>query len=68
MECVWPDGNPAEWGRDGGVVGKELVRHHAELLVAAHAQIGCTHAHHRTVCDVGEPLDNQPTQNGGCEL
>ena len=35
LQGVRPDGDPAERGRDGGVVGKVLVGHHVELLVAS---------------------------------
>ena len=35
LQGVRPDGDPAERSRDGGVVGKVLVGHHVELLVAS---------------------------------
>ena len=35
LQCVRPDGDPAERGSDGGVVGEVLVSHHVELLVAS---------------------------------
>lgn len=60
VQGVWPDGNPAEGGRDGGIVHEELVGHHLELLVAAHAQVGSPHADDGAVGDVGETLNNQP--------
>ena len=62
VQGVGPDGDPAKRGGDGGVVGEELVGHHAELLVAAHAQVGRTHTNHRTVGDVRKPLDDQPAR------
>ncbi len=39
VERVGPHGDPAERRRDGGVVHKELVRHHLELFVTAHSQV-----------------------------
>ncbi len=39
VERVGPHGDPAERRRDGGVVHKELVRHHLELLVTTHSQV-----------------------------
>ena len=40
LEGVGPDGDPAEGGRDGGVVGEVLVGHHVELLVTSHPERG----------------------------
>ena len=60
VEGVGPDGDTAEWRGDGGVIDKELIRHHLELLVASDAEEGCPHSDHRAVSDVGKTLHNQP--------
>ncbi len=63
VKGVGPDGNPAERSGDRGIVGEELVRHHAELFVASDAQVGGAHAHHGTVGDVRESFDDQPDKH-----
>ena len=43
VECVGPNGLPAEGHSDGRVVGEELVRHHLELPVGAHQEVRGPH-------------------------
>lgn len=43
---------------DGRVIEERLLLHHGELIVAAHAQIRCTHTHNRIVRNVGVFLNN----------
>ena len=39
LQGIRPDGDPAEGSSDGGVVGKVLVGHHVELLVASDLRV-----------------------------
>lgn len=59
VERVGPDGHASQRGGDGGVVDKELVGHHLELLVAADAEVRGAHADDAAVGDVGETLDDE---------
>ena len=59
VEGVGPDWHTGERGRDGGIVNKELVGHHLELLVTTNSQVWSPHADHGTISDVGEPLGDQ---------
>jgi len=59
VQSVGPDGHTAEWGSDGGIVDKELICHHFELLVATNTEERSTNADNATVSDVGESLDDQ---------
>ena len=42
VECVGPDGDPAEGRGDRGVVDKELICHHFKLSVTTNTQVGGT--------------------------
>ena len=45
VECVGPNGRPAEGHGDGRVVREELVRHHLELPVGAHQEVRGPHTY-----------------------
>lgn len=60
VQGVGPDGHAGEGGRDGGVVGEELVGHHGELLVGADQEVRGANPDHGAVGNVGETLHNQP--------
>lgn len=60
VQSVGPDGNAAKGSRDGGVVDKELVSHHLKLLVSSNAKVWSADTNHRSVSDVGKPLNDQP--------
>ena len=60
VEGVGPLRHAGQGGGDGGVIGKELIRHHLKLRVAAHPEEGGPHPGDGAVADVGEPLDDQP--------
>ena len=65
VKGVGPDGDAAERGGDGGVIDKELIRHHLKLLVASDAEEWRPHSNHGAVGDVGKALHDQP---GACHL
>ena len=60
VEGVGPDGDTAKGSSDGGVVDKELVSHHLELLVSTDAEVGSANTNHGSISDVGKPLNDQP--------
>merc|ERR550539_253794 len=67
LQGVRPDGDPAERGSDGGVVGKVLVGHHVELLVASNPQEGSTNSNNCTIADICKPLNNEPASSHFCQ-
>lgn len=59
IQGIWPDGHTAQRGGNGGIVHKELISHHLELLVATHTQVGSAHANDGAIGDVGKAFHNQ---------
>lgn len=57
---VGPQRRVRQRSSDRGVVQEGLLLHHGELVVAADAQVGRSHAHHRVVRDVGVLLGDDP--------
>lgn len=59
VQGVGPDRDATQGGSDGGVVDKELIGHHFELLVAANSEVGSPDTDDRSVGDVGKPLNDE---------
>lgn len=59
IQGIWPDGHTSQGGGDGGIIHKELISHHLELLVATHTKVRSTHANDGAIGDVGKTLGNQ---------
>lgn len=60
VQCVRPNWHTSQRRGDGGVVHKELIGHHLELLVTANPEVRCPYADDGAIGDVGKTLDDQP--------
>lgn len=67
VQGVRPDGYTTQRSRDGGVVDEELVSHHFELFVTAHAKIRSPHSDNRTVGDVCETFYDESSSSHLCQ-
>lgn len=59
VQRIRPDRHTTQRGGNRGVIDEELVSHHLELLVTAHAEIRSPHSDNGTISDVCEAFDNE---------
>lgn len=61
VQGVRPDRDTSQRSGDRGIVHEELIGHHLELLVTSDAQVRGTNSNDRSVRNVRETLDDQPS-------
>lgn len=67
VQRVRPNWHTSQRRRNGGIVHKELVGHHFELLVTADPKVRCPYADDGAIGDVGKTFDNQPGTGHLCQ-
>jgi hypothetical protein len=63
VQSVWPHWDTSKRCGDGGIIDKELISHHFELLVPTNSEVWCPNANNRAICDVCKAFSNETSSS-----